>query len=68
MLGNIFILGDSYSTFSGYIPEGYAPYYDEDGPWYLKVNPEMKMNTNDVSNGSCWFINNANKCFGFKIS
>ena len=50
MLGNIFILGDSYSTFSGYIPEGYAPYYDEDGPWYLKVNPEMKMNTNDVSN------------------
>ena len=26
-LGNVFILGDSYSTFEGYIPEGYAPYY-----------------------------------------
>lgn len=26
-LGNVFILGDSYSTFAGHIPEGYAPYY-----------------------------------------
>ncbi len=26
-LGNILILGDSYSTFEGCIPEGYAPYY-----------------------------------------
>lgn len=25
--GNIFILGDSYSTFTGYIPEGYYSYY-----------------------------------------
>lgn len=25
---NIFILGDSYSTFAGYNPEGYAVYYD----------------------------------------
>jgi hypothetical protein len=24
---NIFIFGDSYSTYQGYIPEGYAPYY-----------------------------------------
>ena len=28
-LGNVFILGDSYSTFKGYIPEGYAVYYSE---------------------------------------
>ena len=27
MLGKIFILGDSYSTFVGYNPEGYALYY-----------------------------------------
>jgi len=26
-IGNLFILGDSYSTFEGYIPKGYAPYY-----------------------------------------
>lgn len=26
-LGNVFILGDSYSTFEGYIPEGYAIYF-----------------------------------------
>lgn len=42
MLGNVFILGDSYSTFEGYIPEGYACYYTKDGPWYLKVKPELR--------------------------
>lgn len=26
-LGKVFILGDSYSTFEGYIPEGYSPFY-----------------------------------------
>ena len=31
MLGNVFILGDSYSTFEGYIPEGYAAYYKKAG-------------------------------------
>lgn len=29
-LGNVFILGDSYSTFSGFIPEGYVTYYPEE--------------------------------------
>ncbi len=29
-LGNVFILGDSYSTFKGCIPDGYDPYYSED--------------------------------------
>ena len=28
-LGNLFILGDSYSTFAGWIPEGFAPWYTE---------------------------------------
>lgn len=30
-LGNVLIMGDSYSTFRGYIPEGYAAYYHGDG-------------------------------------
>ena len=29
-LGNIMIFGDSYSTYKGYIPEGYAVYYTGD--------------------------------------
>lgn len=29
--GNIFILGDSYSTFEGWIPEGYAFFYSDKG-------------------------------------
>ena len=28
-LKNVIIFGDSYSTFEGYIPEGYKPYYSE---------------------------------------
>lgn len=31
MSKNTFILGDSYSTFANYIPEGYAVYYSETG-------------------------------------
>lgn len=46
MLGNIFILGDSYSTFDNHIPEGYASYYGEDGPNYIKAYPEMEFNDN----------------------
>ncbi len=48
MLGKVFILGDSYSTFYEYIPKGYAHYYGEDGPNYLKTNPEMVLGDNDV--------------------
>ncbi len=29
-LNNVIIFGDSYSTFKGYIPEGYATYYSEE--------------------------------------
>ncbi len=28
-LGNVLLLGDSYTTFKGYIPEGYAAYYSD---------------------------------------
>lgn len=48
MFGNIFILGDSYSTFAGHIPEGYATYYFNEGPYYLQVNPDMKLSESDV--------------------
>lgn len=30
-IGNVFILGDSYSTFEGHIPAGYHPYYTNAG-------------------------------------
>ena len=29
--GNILIIGDSYSTFEGFVPEGYAIYYSSSG-------------------------------------
>ena len=35
-LGNLVILGDSYSTFEGHIPEGYATYYSKDGRCGIK--------------------------------
>lgn len=58
MLGNVFILGDSYSTFYKYIPEGYAHYYDEKGPHYLKENPEMIQSVEDVCNVTqTWWYN-----------
>ena len=38
-IGKVGILGDSYSTFGGYVPEGYAVYYDTDaGEHYGFVN------------------------------
>ena len=55
-LGNVFILGDSYSTFEGYIPEGFGAYYapvpktDTDvnkveQTWWMQVlnNSESKL-------------------------
>ena len=57
MLGKIFILGDSYSTFGGYIPEGYSAYYGESGPCYVKNNPEYTMSEADVCkvNQTWWY-------------
>lgn len=48
MLGNVFILGDSYSAFRGYTKEGYESYYSEEGPVYLKLNPRKSLGYNDV--------------------
>ena len=31
MSNNVLIMGDSYSTYEGYIPEGYATYYSPEG-------------------------------------
>lgn len=42
-LGNVLILGDSYSTFEGFIPSGYATYY------YAKGRPETDVrNVNET--------------------
>ncbi len=30
-VGNLFIIGDSYSTYEGYIPEGFCPFYTIEG-------------------------------------
>ncbi len=49
MLGNVFILGDSYSTFRGHIPEGYSAYYTPEGPFYLKADETLTRCDNDVS-------------------
>lgn len=48
-IGNLFILGDSYSTFDGYIPQGYATYYKNEGPHYCtRVNGEASDPQTDV--------------------
>ena len=48
MLKNVFILGDSYSTFEGYVPENYVSYYGPDGPSYLRKNPKLEKSEKDV--------------------
>ena len=59
---NVFIMGDSYSTYAGYVPDGYSIYYSDD-----RVNPpivrgvdktwwkilERENNLNIVINDSC---------------
>ena len=60
---NIMIIGDSYSTFRGYIPEGYAVYYDEnsgtdvfkvENTWWHRFVSETGVNLvlNDSWSGS----------------
>lgn len=47
MFGNILIVGDSYSTYEGMIPQGYAVYYSRNG----RGDPEFsvtKMNPEDT--------------------
>ena len=49
MKNKLLIIGDSYSTFKGMIPNGYATYYSEDG--VLPGVPVTKMNLEDT-----WWI------------
>lgn len=64
-LGNVMIFGDSYSTFEGYIPDGYEIYYYTDGrsngevrsvgeTWWHRVITETdsKLILNDSYSGS----------------
>ena len=60
--GNVLIIGDSYSTFGGYIPEGYAEYYPEketnvlnvEETWWhmLMCETESKLILNNSWSGS----------------
>lgn len=45
MLGNIFIFGDSYSTYEGMIPEGYAVYYSKES----RGDPEFMVTKMELS-------------------
>ena len=62
---NIFIMGDSYSTYTGYIPEGYNSYYGDnrkdnpivngvDKTWWRILANENNLNIvlNDSYSGS----------------
>ena len=45
MIGNLLIIGDSYSTYEGWIPEGYAVYYSKEGrgdPEYMVTKMEVE--------------------------
>ena len=45
MLGNLLIIGDSYSTYEGMIPEGYAVYYSKEGrgdPEFMVTKMELE--------------------------
>lgn len=44
MIGNLLIIGDSYSTYEGYNPEGYAVYYSKEG----RGDPEFMVTKMDV--------------------
>lgn len=60
-LGNIFILGDSYSTFEGHIPEGFIPYYEKVGPHY-KIH-KGELDSGDVFNvEETWWYNFCKEC------
>ncbi len=61
-LGNIFILGDSYSTFEGYIPEGYVFYYEKSAPAYVTRTKVKEADEGDVTDVShTWWYNFCNE-------
>ena len=67
MLGNIFILGDSYSTFTGYIPDGYCAYYTPQGPDYIAKNPDLKLEKEQVCRVEQTWWYNLSKDYGTLI-
>ena len=60
---NAVIIGDSYSTYEGYIPQGYAPYYTPRAAersmdvtsveltWWYKLSTELGFN---ISENNSW--------------
>ena len=77
MKKNTIILGDSYSTFAGYIPDGYLTYYSENEKpetdvtkssqtWWLQVMEEANLNLvlNNTWSGSsfCYTGYNNSDC------
>ncbi len=67
MLGNIFILGDSYSTFTGYIPDGYRAYYTPQGPYYIAENSDLKLEKEQVCKVEQTWWYNLSKDYGVLI-
>ena len=57
MLKNTVILGDSYSTFTGYIPEDHGTYYDPAGPWYVTGEGEERMDCDVLKVEETWWYN-----------
>ena len=69
---NTIILGDSYSTFEDYVPEGYDLYYFKSGrpetdvidvsqTWWHQVVSEANLN---LILNDCFLLKNVIKCIG----
>ena len=60
-LGKVVILGDSYSTFDGYIPQGYASWYKEgiDYSDVTKVNQTWWYKLIDSTTNSSLYLNSS---------
>ena len=54
---NVVILGDSYSTFTGYIPEDHGTYYAPEGPWYITGEGEERMDCDVLRVEQTWWYN-----------
>ena len=80
MKNNVFIIGDSYSTYKGYIPEGYAAYYSDereenpivngvDKTWWKILATENNLNIvlNDSYSGST-VCNTVRECLSLDTS
>ena len=57
MFKNTVILGDSYSTFTGHIPEDHGTYYAPEGPWYITGEGEERMDCDVLKVEQTWWYN-----------